>query len=45
MTEVLARSTWIIDAFHQQLARASKRIYDAYFEAFDTELSTEDEPT
>lgn len=43
LAEFLHRLSWIAGAVREQVARETRLIYDAYFEAFDAELAPEDE--
>ena len=43
--DVRQRLAWLLTALRHQRARESDLIYEAYYDAFDTELSLDDEPT
>jgi hypothetical protein len=43
--DVRQRLAWLLTALRHQRARESDLIYEAYYDAFDTELSLHDDPT
>ena len=43
--DVRQRLAWLLTALRHQRARESDLIYEAYYDAFDTELSLDDDPT
>ena len=43
--DIRQRLAWLLTALRHQRARESDLIYEAYYDAFDTELSLDDDPT
>jgi anti-anti-sigma factor len=44
-TDIRQRLAWLLTALRHQRARESDLIYEAYYDAFDTELSLDHDPT